>query len=323
LSGAITVAVVAAAAVVSFGYGIGVGALRWPPYSLLKSLRVLPRDGLPGEPGRGGGSRDASSKKDAAPGMAASSEKPENGGAAAEIARVIRGRAGPSKPEQAWLVRQFVHDHTVHRMDNQRNRYAHDIPTVLSMLHDHDLTGQNPPNLSCGPRARAMKAILDAMGIENRMVQVFSDDYESVRSHTFLEVRDEPSGRWTVHDPDYDVTYVDAHTGAPVSLLRLILGDLESVLPDSGRGRGWDVNKAKPLKEHFFEAAKFDGPEGGSDVIVVNTDRFSIGKRFPDNAGATFAEFSEEHYRRPTFLLSNTVFGLKGSPAPPRGEDAK
>jgi len=320
LSRAVVVVGVAAALFVSFGYGVGVGARRWPPYSLLKSVGVLPRDVSPGGPRRDDGSREASSKEDAAFRKEVPSERLATGRVAAEIARIVQGQAGSSKTEEARFVRQFVYGHSVHRMDDQRNRYAGDMPTALSMLHDHYLTGRNPPNLSCGPRARAMQAILDALAIENRMVHVFSDDYEGVQSHTFLEVRDPPSGRWTVHDPDYDVTYVDARSGAPVSLLRLILGDLESVVPLSGRGRGWEANHTKHLKEHFFEAAKYDAREGAADVIVVNTDRFSIGKRFPADAGATFLEFSEKHYRRPAFLLNHTIPRLEGNPAPLRGK---
>jgi hypothetical protein len=267
----------------SFAYGVGVGACHWPPFSLLKGIRTSTR--------------------------VASWDKFAGGDAvAAEIAAIARSESGTSKARQAEFVRQFVYRNSVHQIDEEFRRYAWDRPRVLQMLSEHHRTQRSPPHLSCGSRAIAMRTILAALGIESRLVQTFSDDYEEVRSHTFLEVYDDETARWVVHDPDYDVTYVDALSNQPVSLIRLILGDLASVAPVSARGRGWELNKAGLLKKRFFEAARYEGREGTSDILVVNSDRFSITKRFPGNGQMTFLEFSEQHYRRPTVLLNNGVF---------------
>ncbi len=263
----------------AFAYGVGVGVRHWPPFAQLKRMKALTR-------------------------QTALSRLAE---AAAPIALLARSQAGSSKSEQARFARQFVYDHSIHRIDEEHQRYALNTPVVLRMLRDHYRTGRAPPHLSCGPRALALAAILDALSIENRIVDVFSGDYEDVRSHTFVEVFDEQSRRWAIQDPDFDVTYEDRRTGQPVCLMRLILGDLESAIPVSRRGRGWEINQVDHLKKHYFQAARYDTRADDCNILVVNTDRFPLAKRFPLNDNMTFQEFSEKNHRRPVFLLNNTL----------------
>lgn len=272
--------------VLAFAYGLGVGARHWPPFALLKWIQGSIHQAPPSE------SRAAE--------------------AAAEIARIVREHSGPSRSEQARFAREFVYDHSIHKIDEEHTRYAWDTAQVLQRLHDHDLTNQDPPHLSCGPRALALQAVLDALEIENRVVHTFSGDYDGIRSHTFVEVFDDRSGRWVVHDPDYDLTYVEAESGQQVSLLQMVLSGVETVLPLSRRGRGWELNKVDCLRDHYFQVAKYDIRADDSTVLVVNVDRFPAGKRFPANDGVTFEEFSKSRYRHAVFLPVNTV------PCPPK-----
>jgi hypothetical protein len=268
----------------SFGYGVGVGVYHWPPFSAMKRLKA--------------------SVQGVAPVESPIAE------AAAKIASLARSQAGPSKSAQARFAREFVFSNSLHRIDSEHERYAWDTRAVLVMLHDHYLTRENPPHLSCGPRALALKAVLDALGIESRLVHIFTGDYEEIRSHTFLEVYDADSARWVIEDPGNDVTYVDAATNEPVSLMRLVLGGVPSVVPVSRRGRGWELNEIDYLQAHYFQAAKYDSSDGTPDVVVVNTDRLSVTKRFPANDNMTFVEFSRKSYQRPVFLLNNAIPSL-------------
>jgi hypothetical protein len=272
----------------SFGYGVGVGVYHWPPFSAIQRFKA--------------------SVQRVAPGESPIAE------AAAEIASLTRSQAGPSKSAQARFAREFVFSNSLHRIDSEHERYAWDTRAVLVMLHDHFLTRQNPPHLSCGPRAFALKAVLDALGIESRLVHTFTGDYEEIRSHSFLEVYDEDSARWVIEDPGNDVTYVDTATGEPVSLMRLVLGGVQSVVPVSRRGRGWELNEIDYLQAHYFQAAKYDSADEGPDVVVVNTDRLSVTTRFPANDNMTFVEFSRKNYQRPVFLLNNAIPSLARQP---------
>ncbi len=265
--------------VLSFGYGVGVGARHWPPYSAIKKASDFVQ----------GGASDASRIAEAA----------------ARIAALAGSHAEASMPAQAQFAREFVFYHSIHQIDSEHARYAWDVSTVLDMLYRHYLTGRDPPHLSCGPRAIALKAVLDAMGTESRLVHVFTSDYDEIRSHTLLEAYDVDSARWVIEDPGYDVSYVDTATGEPVPLLGLVLGNAQSVVPVSRRGRGWKSNDVDCLLAHYFQAAKYDSSDAAVDVIFVNTDRFSVTKRFPANDNMTFAEFSRKNYRRPVFVLSD------------------
>jgi hypothetical protein len=271
---------VAVLATLCFVYGLGLGIYHWRSFHLWK--------------GTGSPEPDAT---------AANRGKDE----AAAVGLLVEQKAGSSRMEQARCARQFVFANSLHRTDDEHKSYAWDTPVVLRMLENHYRTRQHPPHLSCGPRSLALKAVLDALAIESRVVQVFSDDYDDVKSHTFLEVHDDQAKRWVIHDPDYDITYVDTRTGQPVPLMRLILGDLQSVVPESGRGRGWELNGTSHLKTHYFEAARYRCSQNDSDIIMVNADRFSMQKRFPGNGQITFAEFSAKNYLRPAFLVANTL----------------
>jgi hypothetical protein len=271
--------------VLAFGYGVGV--YHWPPFSVMRKLKA--------------------SVQGAAP------DKSQVAQAAVEVASLVRSQAGDSKHAQVRFAREFVFSNSLHRVDSEHQRYAWDTDAVLVMLLDHSRTLQNPPHLSCGPRALALKAVLDAMEIQSRRVHVFSGDYEEVRSHTFLGVYDEGLARWVIEDPDNDVTLVDAATDEPVSLLRAVLGDVQSVVPVSRRGCGWELNKIGCLQAHFFQAAKYDSAGGTADIIVINTDRFPVAKRFPANGSMTFAEFSRKMYRNPVFFLNNAIPSFAGS----------
>jgi hypothetical protein len=284
--------------VLAFAYGVGVGVYHWPPFAAMQKLKASVLNPA----------RDESPIAEAA----------------AEIASLARKQAGPSKAAQARFAREFVFSHSLHQLDSEHARYAWDTRAVLAMLYEHYLTRQNPPHLSCGPRALALRAVLDALGIESRTVHVFTGDYDEIRSHTFLEVFDEDSARWVIHDPGNDVSYVEARTSEPVSLIRLVFGDVQSVVPVSQRGRGWELNEIDYLQSHYFQAAKYDSADGSPDLVIVNTDRFSVAKRFPANDNMTFVEFSQKNYRRPAFLLNNAIpsLGRQAPDARPAKENA-
>jgi hypothetical protein len=106
---------------------------------------------------------------------------------------------------------------------------------------------------------------------------------------------------------------VDAATDEPVSLVRAVLGGVQSVVPVSRRGRGWELNEIDYLQAHYFQAAKYDSADGIPDIIVINTDRFPVTKRFPANGHTTFAEFSRKMYRNPVFFLNNAIPSFAGS----------
>jgi len=219
------------------------------------------------------------------------------------IARRIDEQRFDSESDRLDYVREWVHDNSIHEIDAEHNEYAFDTSRVLDMLWATSESAADPPHLSCGPRALAMSMILDAIGVRNHMVHAFSDDYDNVRSHTFLDVWNGETGTWEAHDPDFDVFYTNAAADQRVAVAALVLTDLAATSPSSRRGRGWEVNRASRLRDRYFEAVLLPtSGNPGQSVILVNTTRFDLSKQFPGNEGVTFGDFARLHYASPPIL---------------------
>ena len=186
-------------------------------------------------------------------------------------------QAAPSSPTaRIDFVRTYVHTHSVHKIDAEHDRYAFDTPRVLAMLVANQRDGAALPHLSCGPRAFAMREILEALDVPTRIVSVFTDVFDGFPSHTFVEVLNAETGGWEVQDPDRDVYYVD-DSGQRVGTLRLVLGDLSTVTPHSTDTSGWAATGMTRIRDHWFEALLLFGRNASErPVVVQNTKRLRL-----------------------------------------------
>ena len=195
------------------------------------------------------------------------------------------------------FVRHFVNTNSIHATDDAWGDHAIFINRTLSMIYDHHAGLGEPPHLSCGPRTRAMQWILDRMGITSREVQVYSDAFDLIRSHTFLEVSNPESGQWEVQDPDYNVYYKNKLTNQRISAYELVFGDLENYLPCSVETScGWQRTGTSLLREsNYFMAVRFSSPANAS-TFLVNINRYSADKEYTGNGGLTFEQFALGSY---------------------------
>jgi hypothetical protein len=220
-----------------------------------------------------------------------------------KIGNYIDSQNFSSESKRIDFVRNWVHENSTHKISAQHEEYAFNTPRVLSMLWKTHLTEKGHAHLSCGPRAMAMKSILDHLKIQSRIVAIFTDDYPQVESHTFLEVLNKETGRWEIQDPDLNIYYIDRNTLDRIATLRLIFVDLDSIVPISTNKKGWKANNVEDLKRHYFEALMYvKHLNGEKSVILINSDRFDAEKRFHKNENVTFYQFANKHYGKPTFI---------------------
>ena len=209
-----------------------------------------------------------------------------------------------TKTELIYRALSFVHDNSTHRSDEDQRRYAFNTPLVIQMLQDvHSGMTNEKPGLTCGPRALAMKAILNACGITSRLVQVYSSDYESVRGHRLLEVLNPDTGHWEVWDPDYRVVYKSTHDGIRVDITSLVFDSLDQIEPWRDDLHGWEQTGMLEIRSHYFQALLFEHMEGGMKdaVIVINSARLNQTKVFSD--GNTFEQWARAHYGSPRIMV--------------------
>lgn len=203
---------------------------------------------------------------------------------------------------------RFVHDNSLHRADYEYSRYADvklvsSLPVIIKKLllayHGNE---REKPHIACGLRSYAMRAILQRVGIFSRLVHVYTDDYEALEGHRLLEVLNPDTGAWELWDPDSRVNYVNRDSRKPVSVLALLFGDRDNIVPENGPIEGWEETNTKRLKDHFFEAVRFEGifHDIPGTVIIINRKRFDIDKVFSN--GMRFDEYATKAYSNPRLI---------------------
>jgi hypothetical protein len=203
---------------------------------------------------------------------------------------------------------RFVHDNSLHRLDEEYGRYV-DVKLVSSLpvivkkllLAYHGDESQKP-HIACGLRSYAMRAILQRARIFSRLVHVYTDDYEEIKGHRLLEVLNPDTGAWELWDPDLRVKYINRDSRKPVSVLGLLFGERDNIVPKNGPIEGWEETNTKYLKDHFFEAVRFEGifHDIPGSVIIINRKRFDLHKVFSN--GMRFGEYATKEYSNPRLI---------------------
>jgi len=225
------------------------------------------------------------------------------------IKSYIEAQSFSGETERIDFIRDWVNQNSIHLIDKAHDQYAFNTPKVLTMLWQTYLTDQSPAHLSCGPRALAMQAILNELGIQNRLVYIFTDNYDQVRSHTFLEVFNREVNKWEIQDPDFNLYYVDLRTQKRLATADLTWGDLDILVPQSATAQGWEENNVAFLKQDYFEAMMYPAQKKDDKfVILINHDRFDPEKIFKENRNVTFNTFANRAYKKPLMLV-NQGFG--------------
>ena len=216
----------------------------------------------------------------------------------------IIGKERATPTEIIRRTMEFVHDNSVHVIDEEYRKYAFNKPFVMTKLllayQGHD---SEKPHLSCGSRSHAMRAILFRFGIISRLVQVFSDDYQQLRGHRLLEVFNPDTESWEAWDPDFRVTYVDPVSKRRLDILAIVFRDRNKVVPEDGATTGWVETKTSHLRAHYFEAVSFEGINSRvpNIVIIINRNEFNLGKIFSN--GLTLQEWMFKQYLHPRFII--------------------
>ncbi len=217
---------------------------------------------------------------------------PENQQSAA--ARLVKRHAFYSMSSLIEYARDFV---STHSDSSQQAIFAPDFGDALDMMVDYENGQGLKPRLECDGQATALLTLLKQLGIESRLIFLYSDDEDTIAEHTLLEVFNPETQHWEVHDVLYNLSFVDANRER-VSIERLVFSPTDTVsVCDTG-------GACKPLNpgytnRHFLEAFRY----GFSDTFWVNAERFNLAKRFPGNRGANLAEYLTGNARDFVFRL--------------------
>jgi hypothetical protein len=275
--------------VLIFGYGLAAGTYKLFPYNAFASARTYAEAHLlPSTP----------------------TPTPDNADAnypavMAKIVALVKQQNFQTKTEQIDYVREFIYQNSKHGVDAESAKYRLELPVTVQMLWDYSQTHQNQPLLECSSRTVAMLYILDSLGIRSRMVNVFTSDFDTLRSHTFLEAYNPDSGHWEIQDPDYDIYYVYKANSARVSASQILLEPLDQFQIQSKFPDQVDTASQSVLP-HYFQAVVFHDELGGVDMGIVNTTRFKF-----TGGGKDLYSYVKRSFGKVPFL---TVQGFENVP---------
>jgi len=205
----------------------------------------------------------------------------------------------PENPSAADTIRAsmtYVFSNSLHLVDEEHSSYFNKTDVFLTKLYKAGLGDEEEkPHLSCGLRAISMRSILNQFDIYSRLVQLYSDSYDSVKGHRVLEVYNPDSNEWEVWDPDYGVTYINVQNGKPVNIMEMVFGNKELINPVGVLGEGWKVTKTDEIRSNYLKALKFE-PDSGpkASEFLINGTLFDLEKKFSD--GLTFQEWANQYH---------------------------
>ncbi|MCY4538253.1 MAG: transglutaminase domain-containing protein [Chloroflexi bacterium] len=170
--------------------------------------------------------------------------------------------------------------------------YDADYGDAIALMFDYSQgRSSERPHLLCDGRSTAMLTILRELGIDSRLVFLYSPVPGYLAQHTVLEVFDPERQRWQVHDLAWDFYYVDLNSRERVSAERILFGPRENL---AGCPIAGGACNAAVMQESigYFDAMRY----GWTFELWVNPDRFAISRRFEGQNGQNIAEFISGGY---------------------------
>lgn len=196
-------------------------------------------------------------------------------------------------------VHRFIQ---INSIPDLQERYAADYSDAIKIMYDY-AQGRiaAPPYLLCDGRSTAMLTILQELGIESRLVFLYSPVPGYIAQHTTLEVFNPERQAWQVHDLAWDFYFVESPPLARISAERILFGSHSNLLGCPIQGGPCD---AETMQDSigYFDALRY----GYTFDVWVNPDRFDLSMRFAGQQGKNLAEFiGGDHLRQVTIRMDN------------------
>lgn len=206
--------------------------------------------------------------------------------------------------EKVDKARGFIYANSNHLLDENHRKYAWKPRRVMELIVEASKNkSSRKPSLTCGPRAMALQSLLSELGIKNRIIDITSDNFSNMRSHTFLEVFNPSRNTWEIVDPDFDIHYINKNTEERVSTSNIIFGDKSEIIPVQGMGK--DIKVGRDLMKFNTKTE-----EKSFDLLMPNYFE-AMGIRY-SLKGDSFESEIDYHVRRKRSLIlcNSEVFDL-------------
>lgn len=193
-----------------------------------------------------------------------------------------------------WVNSNSTHDESI-PMDTSTVFTNPDV--TVNRCFDFSTTGGKAPNLSCGPRAFAMRKILLHLGYETRVVTVFLPNYSptALSSHTFLEVLNPETNTFEIQDPDHNIVYVSTENNRRLNMLNICGMDTSEFYPVKSKVLyGWDETgeylQKQPDAYRIFRYQYF-GQNKQRDLVFADMRYVDESKTYSNTGSKNLLEY--------------------------------
>jgi lysophospholipase L1-like esterase len=170
------------------------------------------------------------------------------------------------------IVRDFIADNSERKIDDDFYSYWADMPYILSMLmrRGHDFKTYKP-HLECSTRSAVMYALLQAMGVDTKVVVVYPDNTKI--SHTYVEVYNPDRQAWEIQDPYIDAYWVFKTTHAKASTEDMLRHNVMNTFIPCRSEQDCGYNELSRSVASYFSLASVLDIKNRQGNIIVNTSR--------------------------------------------------
>ena len=201
-----------------------------------------------------------------------------------DIAQLVSAQDLESSFEIANYTRDFIHHNT---NITRQGDYDADYSDAMQQVFNHSQGTGDAPELYCDGMSTGMLTTFLELGIESRLVFLYGQASGWYSQHTFLEVFNSDTQRWEVHDPTFNLYFMDTETGERVDVERMVFGDIETLVGCNTDGTCSQAALQDSVVN--FLGAFRTGHDTGE--IWINPNRINISTRNTGQENNNFPEF--------------------------------
>lgn len=194
-----------------------------------------------------------------------------------QIASLIRASASAAGLSLADAAREWLADNSVHAQGAWWAAHANDPYYTAEQMYKTAIgdPAAETAELLCGNMVNMFQGVAYYLGLQSRVVWLYSDELGFFQGHTYNEVYDASLGRWVIQDADYNVCYVDRATGQKIGVAEMMAADdIDHFVPINADVKGWADTGAEPLRLANFYAAQVVQSQ---NILYVSPDSVSAG----------------------------------------------
>ena len=219
------------------------------------------------------------------------------------------------KPEYSFhqnvdLVRLFINENSVHRIDEQFYRYWKVPETLMDQMIEHASHNGPAPHMECSSRSGVMRIVLKALGIQTRAVALYRLEHDQWKSHSFLEALNPETKKWEIQDPDYNIYWIDAVSGKRAETIDLLKESRTKFLPcQTPKNCGWKKKNDEKMRinvlHDFFQIASIIDRELLLRNLHVNQHRLSNSSASKTTSVEDYCEYIPKNCRQKIYVYDN------------------